>query len=209
MSLPQSLYEAYKRIKACDYVMGTRQNEAARLEFQELLNSVQPNSETSDLERGAYKMARNMYHSNKPAWLSYICRGSNNVQALILWTESKHIVRFFHLSNIAYIHWNHEGQRYVVDVYSRPESEQQMSQVEYGTTETAEYSQTDTTNTTDTNNEYNRSNTTSQPTRPPVIRSNIHTNLCVTKSKQNFQSTESTIEDDQFNTTKQKWVDQV
>jgi hypothetical protein len=123
MSLPKQFYETYKAITACNLVTGVSCTADDMKEFETLLNKAQVSYDTHDPESlcGHYSLARAMYRSNPRSYLSYITRPANNVCALILWTESKHIVNFFGLRNLIYLSWvaetDTEAAKYVVAPY--------------------------------------------------------------------------------------------
>lgn len=112
MSLNKDFYEAYKAVSTCNLVSRTSCTDADMKEFETLLNNAQPSHDSSLY--GQYELARSMYRSNPRRYLSYITRPANNVSALILWTESKHIVDYFGLRNIVYLTWDRVNNRYVV-----------------------------------------------------------------------------------------------
>lgn len=117
MSLNKTFYEAYKALSMCNLVTKTSCTDVDMKEFETLLNNAQP-SHDSPLY-GQYELARAMYRSNPHRYVSYITRPANNVSALILWTESKHIVDYFGLRSVIYLTWNRTDNRYVVLPYNR------------------------------------------------------------------------------------------
>ena len=122
MSLNKTFYETFKSILACNLVTRTSSTEVDMKEFETLLNNAQPSKELP--LHGQYELARAMYKSNPRRYLSYITRSANNVSALILWTESKHIVDYFGLRTIIYLTWNRENNKYIVLPYNKQYSQQ-------------------------------------------------------------------------------------
>ncbi len=111
MSLPKNLYMSYQAI--LELVKDkTVENFNQRLE--ELLNAAQP---TNDFERGEQSFARRLYYSNPDAFTKYVNTPKNRAGAVILWTESKRIVRRFGLYKTVHLSWNKDTQRYVVNHY--------------------------------------------------------------------------------------------
>jgi hypothetical protein len=111
MSIYPRLYQTYKKILACR-LLTTGECDAANLsEFETLLNEAQPQNE---VEKHYYDFHRGIFYSNPVEWIKYVGKKTNRAVALILWTESKHIVRHFNIRGHAHVSWNAETQRYVV-----------------------------------------------------------------------------------------------
>ena len=111
MSIYPRLYQTYKKILACR-LLTTGECDAANLsEFETLLNEAQPQTE---VEKHYYDFHRGIFYSNPVEWIKYVGKKTNRAVALILWTESKHIVRHFNIRGHAHVSWNAETQRYVV-----------------------------------------------------------------------------------------------
>ena len=111
MSIYPRLYQTYKKILACR-LLTTGECGAANLsEFETLLNEAQPQTE---VEKHYYDFHRGIFYSNPVEWIKYVGKKTNRAVALILWTESKHIVRHFNIRGHAHVSWNAETQRYVV-----------------------------------------------------------------------------------------------
>jgi len=111
MSLPKQLYDAYKELTQCKLVSDGVVNEDTLTEFQKLVNAAQP---TTDDAEGQVQRAftKSLYYSNPVGFMQYIAVSRNRVSALVLWTESKRIVRFFGLQGRVYLSWDVDTQLY-------------------------------------------------------------------------------------------------
>jgi hypothetical protein len=114
MSLPQRLYELYREVAACELVESRRATPENMLVFQDLLNKTWPVDEAETHQR---TLVRAMYNSRQRGFVDYISVSKNRVGALILWTESKSIARYFGLSGVVHISWNEESHTYTVSTY--------------------------------------------------------------------------------------------
>jgi hypothetical protein len=78
-------------------------------EFETCLNDAQPQTEMD----GMLEMfCKNLYRGKPEAFMN--CIKNRNSECLVLWSESKTIVRFFHLFKFIYIHYNKDTRRYKV-----------------------------------------------------------------------------------------------
>jgi hypothetical protein len=110
MSLPARLYNTFRKIQKSALVTKSVYTDADITEFVELLNSAHPADETELIQ---YKFARCMFNSHKESYIKYITNQESNVSALILWTESKVIVRFFGIQQKIYLGWDDENKTYI------------------------------------------------------------------------------------------------
>jgi len=111
MSLPQRLYKVYCAVKDSALVKTRNATDENMLAFQELLNQVTPVDQEEEAQR---KLVRGMYYSNPVGFTKYNSTSSNRVGALVLWTESKRIARFFNLHNCVHISWSEDTKTYTV-----------------------------------------------------------------------------------------------
>jgi len=112
MSLPKRLYDLYRQISQCPLVQTGEVTDETLEEFQNLLNEAQPQMDNP--EEHAYRsLTKSMYHSNPVGFIKYISVSRNRVSALILWTESKRIVRFFSLQGRVHLSWDPTTQNYI------------------------------------------------------------------------------------------------
>jgi len=114
MSLPKRLYELGRAVADSHLVItqvASLENMAA---FQDLLNQSFPVNEKEAAQR---ELVRSMYYCNPRGFLQYIGISRNRVRALILWTESKSIARFFGLNKCVHISWHEETNKYTVEPY--------------------------------------------------------------------------------------------
>ena len=92
MSLPKNLYTIYRALSNCTAVTTQVINDQTLLEFQTLVNQAQPNA--ADVEGNTQRaFTKSLYYSNPIGFMHYITMTRNRVAALVLWTESKRIVR--------------------------------------------------------------------------------------------------------------------
>lgn len=118
MSLPKQLYDVYKQICQCPLVQNWEVTDETLAEFQQLLNAAQPASD--NVEGNAQRtLTKAMYHSNPIGFMQYVSVRRNRVSALILWTESKRIVRFFELQGRVHLSWDSAKQQYVASRHVR------------------------------------------------------------------------------------------
>lgn len=122
MSLPQRLYELYREVVNCELVQHHKTTPENIALFQFILNKTWPEN---DVEMHQRDLVRAMYNSRKRGFLDYIQYGRNRVGALILWTESKNIARYFGLNGIVHINWDKTNNTYTVTEYVPRETTQQ------------------------------------------------------------------------------------
>jgi len=127
MSLPKQLYDTYKLILGCDLVQNKNVTKESIDRFETLLNEAIPANDTPLSAQMA--LVRMMYHSNKNGFIRYISNYYNHVSALILWTESKRIVKFFDLLNVVHIRWDNDNHKYVVSKYDKKQTNNKTSDV--------------------------------------------------------------------------------
>lgn len=114
MSLPQRLYELFREVANCALVQ-TRQATPENMQsFEALLNKSWP---VDDAETHQRTLVRAMYNSRQSGFYYYVAATRNRVAALVLWTESKCIARFFGLNGVVHISWNEETHTYTVAPY--------------------------------------------------------------------------------------------
>lgn len=106
---PKNLFENFNRIKYCDLVQNKVHTDEALKEFETCLNDAQPLTE-EDLQHELF--SKNLYRGKPEMFINLI--KNRNSECLILWTESKQIVRFFQLYGFIYIQYNKDTRRYKV-----------------------------------------------------------------------------------------------
>ncbi len=111
MSLPKRIYELEREIASCDLIAKGIVTDESMLAFQNLLNQSWPSNTVETAQRD---LVRSMYYSNPQEFTRYVSLHKNKVRALILWTESKRIAKFFDLYGRVHISWNEETNSYVV-----------------------------------------------------------------------------------------------
>ena len=117
MALHKRLYDCYKLVTKCKLVAGDTSDDAIT-EFQTLLNNAQPVDDVEELAKRS--VVKGMYYSNQEGFIRYISTTANRVSALILWTESKRIVKFFNLQGRVHLSWNDETNTYVAQKHLKP-----------------------------------------------------------------------------------------
>jgi hypothetical protein len=114
MSISKRVYDIYKIINQSDLVLYKNVTNETLAEFEKLLNESQPNNEN---ERAQRYMLKSLYFSNPINFMRYLCDSQNRINALILWTESKYIVKYFNLQNKVYLLWDSASSSYKVSKY--------------------------------------------------------------------------------------------
>lgn len=114
MYLPQRIYELCRSLSNSALARTLEASADNMKEFQDLLNQSHP---TTPEEVAWHDLIRRMYRSNNIGFLQYVTNPRNQVSALVLWTESKQIARFFKLTGIVHIGWDSESRTYVVVPY--------------------------------------------------------------------------------------------
>lgn len=112
--LPKNLFENFNRIKYCDLVKNKNHTDDALHEFETCLNEAQP---ISDLDIQMELFTKNLYRGKPEMFVNLI--KNRNSECLVLWTESKQIVRFFQLYGFIYIQYDKDTRRYRVIKHHR------------------------------------------------------------------------------------------
>jgi hypothetical protein len=112
MTLPKDLYLAYKNVSQCSLISKSIITADSIQEFQDALNKAQTD-ETKELRN----FTRSLYYSNKIGFMRYIGDKRNRVDSLVLWTESKTIIKHFNLFGKVYISFNDETNLYSVESF--------------------------------------------------------------------------------------------
>lgn len=114
MALPQKLYDTFREMTKSDLVTTQKANPENMLAFQNLLNQASPVTDTETAQRD---LIRRMYFSSPSGFMSYVGNRHNQVSALVLWTESKCIARYFNLTGVVHIKWTDETKMYTINPY--------------------------------------------------------------------------------------------
>lgn len=114
MSLPQRLYELFREVANCVLVQSRQATPENMKCFEDLLNQSWSVDESEASQR---TLIRGMYNSNQRGFYEYISLSRNRVGALVFWTESKCIARFFGLTGIVHVSWNEETNTYTITPY--------------------------------------------------------------------------------------------
>lgn len=101
MSLPERIIESYEKIKNSDLILNKVLSEENIIEFQNNLNYAQPEN---DDELKMQSLVQYMYKANPINFIKFLLR--SRLHHLILWTESKCIVKYFGIYGIVYIKWD-------------------------------------------------------------------------------------------------------
>lgn len=116
MHFPKELFNAYQAIKNCALVKNKDYSPAALSEFESLLNDAQPTEDHKE----RFLTVKDIYNMNKFGFQKYI-RGAGDF--LILWTESKSIVNWFHLRGLVYLSYDHKENQYKVQRHRNLDSD--------------------------------------------------------------------------------------
>ncbi len=109
MSISKRVYDLFKAINQLDLVVYKTVNENTLNDFERMLNEAQPFNEN---ERAQRYLLKSLYFSNPVNFMKYLCDSQNRINALILWTESKYIVKYFNLHNKVYLLWDSTTSSY-------------------------------------------------------------------------------------------------
>jgi hypothetical protein len=112
MSLLKRFYDIYCKISQCPIVVNNNITIESLKEFQDLINESQP--EINNIEENAFRsLTKSIYFMNPIGFIKYISVSRNRVGYLVMWTESKHIIRYFGLQGRVHLSWNKETQKYI------------------------------------------------------------------------------------------------
>jgi hypothetical protein len=110
---PRTLFDNYIKIRQCRLVKNKDYTDGSLAEFEQLLNSAQPQT---DSQYHNEQLIKSLYRSRSrgkdESFLNLIQNSSN--ECLILWTESRLIVRFFRWYKIIYIQYDNTDNKYKV-----------------------------------------------------------------------------------------------
>ena len=101
MNLPVKIIDFYKKIKNSDLILNKVLSEENIIDFQNNLNNAQPEN---DDELKMQVLIQYLYRANPINFIRFLTR--SRLSHLILWTESKCIVKHFGIYGIVYIKWN-------------------------------------------------------------------------------------------------------
>jgi hypothetical protein len=131
MSLPKRLYESYRNLCNSQLVVTLVNSVENMGEFELLLNNVFPINEVEYTNSNLTKL---MYYSNPAGFMRYISDPLNKVGALVLYTESKQIVKHFRLNGCVHISWDKTTKLYKVSAYEKRERKvRPPTEKKYGT----------------------------------------------------------------------------
>jgi hypothetical protein len=106
VSFPDNVLNAYKVIKNSTLITNNLLTDESIKEFQDTLNQAQP---INDIDKTMFETFRLLYRSTIE-FDRFIVK--NKIKHLILWTESKSIVRHFNLYGLVYVKWNTDTNMY-------------------------------------------------------------------------------------------------
>jgi hypothetical protein len=112
MKYPSKLFQNYRAIKNCGLIKTKIVSEENLNEFEDLLNASQPCLDNDSDESIKYNSMKEFYLLNKHKFIDLI--RNTKLECLILWTESKSIINWFHLSGIVYLSYNYESKLYSI-----------------------------------------------------------------------------------------------
>lgn len=116
MHFQQELFQTYQKIRGCALVRNRDTSDASLREFEDLLNSCQPNHEEKSVQ---YGMVKAFYNARKNQFIHYV-RGTN-LECTTLWTESKAIVACLNLRGVIYLSYDRTTGKYNVQIHHKPE----------------------------------------------------------------------------------------
>lgn len=101
---PQYVFDTYKSIRNSNLISNKSLYDGSIEEFRDLLNKAQPRSEEDVQIRS---LIQYLYRRNPNNFCRYLIK--SRLSHLILWTESKCIVRHFGLRGIVYVKWDNNS----------------------------------------------------------------------------------------------------
>ena len=102
MNPPQRLFDLYKNIKNSELILNKVLSKEGVNDFQTELNNAQPKLENEN-EIQMHSLIQYMYRKNPINFTRFLTK--SGLSHLILWTESKCIIKHFGLHGIVYIKW--------------------------------------------------------------------------------------------------------
>ena len=108
--LPSRLLTIYRSIMSGSIVKGKVVDDEGLLSLKSLIMEAQAQG---DDERTIQKTVQFLYRQNTSSFYKFLIK--NKLAFLVLWTESKCMVRHFGLQGLVYIRWNDD--EYVYDVF--------------------------------------------------------------------------------------------
>lgn len=99
---------AYAKIAKCTLVKNHTVTDESLAEFANLLNMSLPAYDDYQ-----YAIVRGLYKANPFGFVKFIV--GTEYECLILWTESKNIVKHYGISNSVYLRYNHKAGIYSAD----------------------------------------------------------------------------------------------
>lgn len=107
---PKNLFENFNNLKHCDLVKNKIYTDETLSQFEKFLNDAQPNLNLGD--EVLSRFCKNLYRGKSELFMNLI--RNQNSECLVLWTESKQIVRFFQLYRYIYIQYDKDTCLYKV-----------------------------------------------------------------------------------------------
>jgi hypothetical protein len=111
--IPSYLFDSYNDIIKCDLILNKNLSDESVMEFQHLLNTSTPKSESDNNYKDIIKY---LYRKNPRDFYKLII--TSRIKNIILWTESKCIVSHFGLRNIVYIKWDNDENIYKCNIHN-------------------------------------------------------------------------------------------
>jgi hypothetical protein len=133
---PKILFDNYNKIRQCRLVKNKDYTDSSLSEFEQLLNSAQPQT---DSQFHNEQLIKSLYRSRgkDEAFLNLIQNSSN--ECLVLWTESRIIVRFFRWYKIIYIQYDNTDNKYKVLRHRNVEENDRIQSSSYKYTNISNY----------------------------------------------------------------------
>jgi hypothetical protein len=113
MNPPQRLFDLYKNIKNSELILNKVLSKEGVNDFQTELNNTQPKLENEN-EMQMHALIQYMYRKNPINFTRFLTK--SGLSHLILWTESKCIIKHFGLHGIVYIKWH--DNTYTCDLHN-------------------------------------------------------------------------------------------
>jgi len=118
MKLPKSLHVGYNMLKRSRLILRREVDDDSLNYFNSIMNEALPRS----ADDAIYYFVKGMYNENKAKFISFI--RNTNLECLVLWTDSRAIVRMLGLRGLVYIKWVGREGVYQISRYNSPDQKQ-------------------------------------------------------------------------------------
>ena len=127
-AVPSYVIDAYKKILETDLLKSRSLTPQSIEQFQTILNESQP---TSDEDLVTRTHVQYFYRKNPRNFSKYLT--SSRLSHMIMWTESKGIVKHFKLQNFVYVKWTGDSYTCTAHKHSHSSTDKRSRQTKFPT----------------------------------------------------------------------------